>query len=85
MRTLKLLLQLKQNNYYKIRLINKKVCNFADFFNALFLVVAIIISERLERTQVLVFDDGDGYFLAVFYNLIQNNHTAKNASKPAND
>lgn len=33
---------------------SKKVCNFADFFDALFLVVAIIISERLERTQVLV-------------------------------
>lgn len=47
-------IRLKQTNYYKIRLLNKKVCNFADFFDALFLVVAIIISERLERTQVLV-------------------------------
>lgn len=33
---------------------NYEALHFADFFDALFLVVAIIISERLERTQVLV-------------------------------
>lgn len=32
----------------------QKSLQIADFFNALFLVVAIIIIERLERTQVLV-------------------------------